>query len=125
MTSDRPAPPSPGELDFCYLTTTGRLTGRPHRIEIWFALIDATVYLLSGGGTGSDWVRNLVAEPAVTLELAGLSYPAQARVVDDDAAEAGPARHLVYEKYRRGYEGSLERWRDSALLVAVDLAERP
>ena len=22
---------------FCYLTTTGRVTGRPHEVEIWFA----------------------------------------------------------------------------------------
>ena len=25
--------------DFCYLTTTGRVTGRPHEIEIWFSLV--------------------------------------------------------------------------------------
>jgi hypothetical protein len=24
--------------DFCYLTTTGRVTGRSQTIEIWFAL---------------------------------------------------------------------------------------
>ena len=24
--------------DFCYLTTTGRVTGEPHEIEIWFAV---------------------------------------------------------------------------------------
>src|SRR5438128_3103033 len=44
---------------FCYLTTIGRGSGRPHTIEIWFALHGATVYLLSGGGEGSDWVKNL------------------------------------------------------------------
>src|SRR5215210_3089845 len=29
------------EENFCYLTTTGRITGRPHEIEIWFALVPA------------------------------------------------------------------------------------
>ncbi len=115
---------APGELDFCYLTTTGRVTGRPHRIEIWFALEDATVYLLSGGRERADWVQNLATEPAVTLQLAGREYPAGARVVHDEG-EAGRARRLLYDKYSRRYQGSLERWRDSALPVAVDLAERP
>ncbi len=49
---------------FCYLTTTGRGSGRPHTIELWFALHDARVYLLSGGGERSDWVKNLQREPA-------------------------------------------------------------
>lgn len=114
----------PGELDYCYLTTTGRLTGRPHRIEIWFALQDAIVYLLAGGGERADWVRNLAAEPAVTLEMADRHYAAGARAVHDEG-EAGRARRLLYDKYSRRYQGSLERWRDSALPVAVDLPERP
>ena len=119
-----PEPLSPGELDYCYLTTAGRVTGRPHRIEIWFALDDAVVYVLAGGGERADWVRNLLAEPAVTLELAGRRHPATARVVGHED-EAGRARRLLYDKYSRRYEGSLERWRDSALPVAVDLPERP
>ena len=40
-----------GSEDFCYLTTTGRTSGKPHEIEIWFALRDGTLYLLSGGAT--------------------------------------------------------------------------
>ena len=117
-------PVAPGELDYCYLTTTGRVTGRPHRIEIWFALDGATVYLLAGGRERADWVRNLTAEPAVTLELAGRRYQATARVVAAEG-EAGQARRLLPDKYSRRYEGSLERWRDSALPVALDLPERP
>lgn len=40
--------------DFCYLTTTGRRSGRSHTIEIWFALSGHTLYLLSGGRDRSD-----------------------------------------------------------------------
>ena len=115
---------APGELDYCYLTTTGRVTGKPHRIEIWFALENLTVYLMAGGGERADWVRNLDAEPEVMLELAGREYRAGARVVDDKG-EAGRARLLLYDKYSGRYQGSLEGWRDSALPVAVDLPERP
>src|ERR671931_2193382 len=42
--------------DYCYVTTTGRSSGRPHTIEIWFALHGDRAYLLSGGGDRSDWV---------------------------------------------------------------------
>ena len=115
---------SAAEEDFCYLTTTGRVSGRPHRIEIWFGLDGATVYMLSGGGHGADWVRNLPRTPSVTLELSGRAYAATARVVVDQD-EQSRARRLLYDKYRSRYSGSLERWRDSALPVAVDLPEAP
>jgi hypothetical protein len=29
-----------GAAPFCYLTTAGRVSGRPHSVEIWFALQD-------------------------------------------------------------------------------------
>jgi nitroimidazol reductase NimA-like FMN-containing flavoprotein (pyridoxamine 5'-phosphate oxidase superfamily) len=48
--------------DYCYLTTTGRVTGHPHEIEIWFGMDGDTIYLLSGGGEKSDWVK--MARPA-------------------------------------------------------------
>ena len=30
--------PAKADEDYCYLTTTGRISGRPREIEIWFAL---------------------------------------------------------------------------------------
>ena len=58
-------------LDFCYVTSTGRATGRPHRIEIWFAATPdaATRSTCSGGRERADWVRNLVASPRCTVEI--------------------------------------------------------
>jgi deazaflavin-dependent oxidoreductase (nitroreductase family) len=106
--------------DFCYLTTRGRVSGRPHEIEIWFALDGRTLYLLSGGGGRSDWVRNLRSEPAVTVRLRDTTYEARARVVEEgDESERG--RGLVFEKYQPRYSGSLERWRRESLLVAIDV----
>lgn len=106
--------------DFCYLTTRGRHTGRPHEIEIWFALDRSTLYLLSGGGERSDWVRNLHADPAVTVRLGGTIFDGTARVVEN-GEESERGRTLVFEKYQPRYRGSLERWRRESLLVAVDV----
>jgi deazaflavin-dependent oxidoreductase (nitroreductase family) len=108
------------EDDFCYFTTRGRVSGRPHEIEIWFALDGSTLYLLSGGGDRSDWVRNLRAAPDVTVRVRDTTYSATARVVDE-GAESERGRGLVFEKYQPRYSGSLERWRRESLLVAVDV----
>src|SRR5690606_11478240 len=50
---------------YAYLTTTGRRTGQPHRIEIWFGVDEGRMYLLAGGRERSDWVRNLLANAHV------------------------------------------------------------
>jgi deazaflavin-dependent oxidoreductase (nitroreductase family) len=105
---------------YCYLTTSGRVTGRPHRIEIWFALAGDTVYLLSGGRDRSDWVKNLRRTPEVTVELGPGVFSGRARVVDD-VAEDERARTLVHDKYSSSYGGDLAGWRGSALPVAVEL----
>jgi deazaflavin-dependent oxidoreductase (nitroreductase family) len=120
-----PAEPRSAEDDYCYLTTTGRRTGRPHRIEIWFAADGGTLYLLAGGGRSSDWVRNLDAEPAVVVELGASSHRGRARVLDGarDADEAERGRSLVFGKYAARSTGDLRSWRQRALPVAIDLEE--
>ncbi len=107
---------------FCYLTTRGRVTGRPHEIEIWFSLVPErrTLYMLAGGGDRADWVKNLRREPAVTVRIAGEELKGTARLVED-AGEDALARRLLVEKYERS-PGSLSDWRRRALPVAVDLA---
>src|SRR4051794_3896166 len=105
---------------FCYLTTTGRSSGRPRRIEIWFARHGSTLYLLAGGGEAAHWVRNIRRDPAVAVELAGVRRSGRGRVVEEPA-EDGLARRLLLDKYEPGYTGSLERWARESLPVAVDL----
>lgn len=108
--------------EYCYLTTTGRVSGNPHRIEIWFAIQRSTLYMLSGGGERSDWVKNLVRNPAVKVEVGDREIEARARVVDDPAEDA-LARRLLPEKYSPGYSGDLSNWRRTALPIAVDLPD--
>ena len=115
MTDERPL----ADLDFCYLTTTGRHTGSPHRIEIWFALSEEKVYLLSGGRDRSDWVRNLMISPEVVLEIGDLRRNTKARVVTDPAEDA-LARRLVTEKYQPRDGGDLSGWGRASLPVAID-----
>ncbi len=57
------------DADFCYLTTIGRVTGRPHTIEIWFALNRYTLYMLAGDRDRSDWVKNALHSPEVQVKI--------------------------------------------------------
>jgi deazaflavin-dependent oxidoreductase (nitroreductase family) len=111
--------PALADLDYCYLTTTGRHTGTPHRIEIWFALADGVVYLLSGGGDRSDWVRNLMISPEVVIEIGGRRRTRRARIVTDHDEDAS-ARALVVGKYAPRYRGDLADWGRTSLPIAVE-----
>lgn len=113
-----------GEEDYCYLTTTGRVTGRPHTIEIWFGLEVGTLYMLSGGGRSSDWVKNLSRTSAVTVRIGEQTSEGRARVVEEPE-EDERARKLLFEKYRGRYSGELSRWRATALPVAVEFGASP
>ncbi len=105
-----------------YLTTTGRVSGRPHEIEIWFGVAPdrRTVYLLSGGGDRADWVRNIDRNGAVTFRILGVTYEGSGRRASD--AEAQAIREPLAAKYYGWSGGDLPNdWSRTALPVVVGL----
>ncbi len=74
---------------YLYLTTTGRRTGRPHEIEIWFVAHDGCWYLVSELRERADWVQNIQHSPAVTVRIGDRVWDGTGRVVD---AAAEPQR---------------------------------
>ena len=80
-----------------FLTTVGRKTGSPHRIEIWFTAHDDRIYLISGGGTRSDWVKNLQVDPNVEFEVGAHRWRGTAKTVD---TPEHPARALLATRYQ-------------------------
>jgi deazaflavin-dependent oxidoreductase (nitroreductase family) len=98
------------------------VSGEPHEIEIWFALDGGVLFMLSGGGERSDWVRNLQANPDVTIRLGDERRACVART-DLDAEEDALARRLLVEKYRPRYSGELDEWGRTSLPVAVGWAD--
>jgi deazaflavin-dependent oxidoreductase (nitroreductase family) len=108
--------------DFCYLTTTGRNSGKPHEIEIWFGIREGRLYLLSGGGGGADWVKNLKKEPTVKVRINSQTTSAHARILRPNTNEDAAARELLDGKYMGWREGrKLSSWARGALPVALDL----
>ncbi|MDP6606416.1 MAG: nitroreductase/quinone reductase family protein [Dehalococcoidia bacterium] len=113
--------PALASEQYCYLTTTGRSSGEPREIEIWFGIANDTLYLMSGGRDRSHWVRNIRKQPRVSVRIAGQTLSGTAREVtasDEDAL----ARHLLLERYAPGYERDLTEWGRAALPVAIDVA---
>lgn len=107
------------DTPFAYLTTIGRRTGRPHRIEIWFSVQDGRIYLLSGGRDRADWVRNLQQNPRVTVELGDETHPGVARVLGPDTDEDQLARELLVAKYATP-GNPLADWKQRSLSVVVE-----
>lgn len=107
--------------EFCYLTTTGRRTGGPHKIEIWFGVHEGRLYLLSGRGERADWVKNLRQNSEVEVRVAGETREAEASVVPD--SEDHPARRVIAAKYRGWREGDpLSRWAAESPLIELRLS---
>jgi deazaflavin-dependent oxidoreductase (nitroreductase family) len=111
--------------DYCYLTTTGRRSGKPHEIEIWFARDGKTLYLLAGAGRSSDWVRNVESDHRAKVRMGDEHHKGVGRILDRaaDAEEAEHARTLVFDKYQPRYDGDLLEWRQRSLPVALDLLD--
>jgi deazaflavin-dependent oxidoreductase (nitroreductase family) len=114
-----PAPSAFPDEAFCYLTTTGRRTRRPHTIEIWFAVDRETVYLMAGGRDSSDWVRNVLVHAEVSLRIQNHEWDARARVVEPDSEEDTRVRPMLRDKYA-DTEDDLVSWARTALPVALE-----
>jgi hypothetical protein len=100
------------------ITTTGRNSGEPRRIEIWFYRYDGRIFLSGSPGT-RDWYANLLRKPELIFHLKGsvqVDLPALARPITDED-ERREVIAGILEELGRG-TGSVEDW-----VVASPLAE--
>lgn len=100
------------------ITTTGRTSGRPSRVEMWFHNLDGAIYISGSPGT-RDWYANMVANPDFTFHLkksAVANLPARATpITDPDDRRAIMARILS----GINSSGDLEEWVARSPLVTV------
>ena len=99
------------------ITTTGRRSGAPRRIEIVFYRLGDDIYL-SGipGPTTRDWLANLAARPEFTLHLKHgvvADLPATATVIGDPA-ERRRVLAVLAEEFNR-CNGPDSPWPDAVL----------
>ena len=97
------------------ITTTGRRTGRPRRIEIVFHNIDGRIYI---SGTPNpkrtrDWLLNLGADPQMTIHLKGAvsaDVPARARVITDPDERQRVFDWIVQHAWRSMDAEAMQAW---------------
>lgn len=87
------------------ITTTGRRTGVPRRIEIVFHAFDGRIYItgIPNPDRTRAWLHNLEADPSLTFHLKGpvvADLPATARIITDPA-ERRPILERVARLWRR------------------------
>jgi deazaflavin-dependent oxidoreductase (nitroreductase family) len=105
------------------ITTTGRKSGKPARIETWFYRIGDR-YFLTGTPGKRDWYANLAANPDFTFHLkqtARADLAALATPIHEESE-----RRLVLDRVLASIGRSsteLEAWVSGAPLVEVTFAE--
>jgi len=102
------------------ITTIGRKTGLPRRIEIWFHNLSGYLYITGLPGS-RDWYANLVANPVFTFHLkesVQADLPARATPIVDEAQ-----RRDILARITRNLGGQrdLEAWVKDSPLVEVKL----
>jgi deazaflavin-dependent oxidoreductase (nitroreductase family) len=100
------------------ITTTGRTSGQPRRIEIWFHNIDGAIYITGIPGRRS-WYANLLAHPDFTFHLKGdvkADLPAHAIPIAD-----GVARRAIFARILQNLSRTdeLDAWVANSPLVEV------
>jgi deazaflavin-dependent oxidoreductase (nitroreductase family) len=109
-----------GKEKFIYLTTTGRKTRNPHRVELWFAVAGDNIYL-SHEGRETDWMRNIKNNPEVNFEIDGTKFAGNARYLQPDESEAAKAKVALYLKYYgKTEERIIEDWFSLSTMILIE-----
>ncbi len=102
------------------ITTAGRKSGQPRRIEIWFHNLDSRLFITGLPGRRS-WYANLLANPTFTFHLKGsvkADLPARAiPILEEDERRAILSRITQ----NMGRASDLEAWVADSPLFEVEL----
>lgn len=95
------------------ITTIGRKTGQPRRIEIYFHHFDGAFYLTGRPGFKRDWQANIEANPEFTLHLK--------RRVTADVPVTGEPEPDPEERSRILFRALTESWGSDPGTARTDL----
>ncbi len=104
------------------ITTTGRRTKTPRRIEIWMLDVDGRFFITGTPGR-RDWLANLRADPSLVVHLkrrARIDLAARAIPVTDPATRRSVLEHLSATWYRA--QQPLEALLETAPMIEVVFA---
>jgi deazaflavin-dependent oxidoreductase (nitroreductase family) len=111
------------------ITTTGRQSGEPRRLETWLYRADGTLYLTGRPGK-RGWYANIVANPSFVLHIkasATADLPATGRPITGAAERRAILTSIVEarnaELVAAGSEAmDVESWISGSPLIEISLA---
>lgn len=101
------------------ITTTGRKSGQPRRIEIWFRRVNGRTYITGTPGTRS-WYANMLAHPKFTFHLKQ-SHHADLSATAQPILDPAERRHILSDPVMAWYHGQVNSVED--LVVGSPLVE--
>ena len=98
------------------LTDSGRRSGQERRRPVWFVVEGDVLHLLPVSGSDTNWYRNILAHPHVTLTVDGESFTATTRPITDPSLVTA-----TVARFRARYGASDVARYYSKLDVAVEI----
>jgi deazaflavin-dependent oxidoreductase (nitroreductase family) len=80
------------------ITVTGRKSGRPISIPVWFVLEDGKLHLLPVSGSDTQWYKNVLNNPSIRIETGGAKGEVKLAPVNDAKQVSS-----IVEKFRAKY----------------------
>jgi deazaflavin-dependent oxidoreductase (nitroreductase family) len=90
-----------------YLTTTGRKTGLPREIEIWFVVYCNRFYLFAETREAAAWVKNIRRNPEVEVRIEEQRIGATAHVLDRELDQERWAQVAALADHKYGWGDGL------------------
>jgi deazaflavin-dependent oxidoreductase (nitroreductase family) len=107
----------------CDITTIGRASGQPRRIEIWYFIVDGRVHITGTPGR-RDWYANLLQHPRFTFHVKeGAQADLAARatpIVDLAERRRIMGQVMQHNRWFASQDYSLDDWVAESPLVAVE-----
>ena len=80
------------------ITVTGRKSGRKISNPVWFVFENDTLYLVPVGGSDTQWYKNVLKNPAISIDARGAEAEWKAVAVTDKKQVSS-----IVEKFREKY----------------------
>ena len=100
------------------ITVTGRKSGRKISNPVWFVFEDDTLYLVPVEGSDTQWYKNVLKNPAISIDARGAEAEFKAVAVTDKKQVSS-----VVEKFREKYgPGDVKKYYskfDAAVIVQI------
>jgi hypothetical protein len=105
------------------LTTFGRVTGRRHTVELWFAVSDGDIYL-SHEGASTDWMKNLRNIDQVEFIITGNHFIGRARIVAEMAVFDRGKQALYHKYYGSAPADTIDDWFSESSVIEISAIKR-